>query len=96
MIENFRENSENFWDYNSEILLKILKNTSIEYNNNDAKELILDQIWKEYYQILFQIKNYQFRIIMMWDRQFSYPKSTKYQKLRLKLFLKIIMKLIIL
>ena len=46
MIENFRENSENFWDYNSEILLNILKNTSIEYNNNDAKELILDQIWK--------------------------------------------------
>ena len=46
MIENFKENSENLKDYNSELLLKILNKTSIERENTEDKELIVDEDWK--------------------------------------------------
>ena len=46
MIENFKENSDNLRDYNSELLLKILNKTSVENNKSDNKELFVDQNWK--------------------------------------------------
>tara|TARA_B100000945_G_C20054681_1_gene445186 strand:- start:294 stop:569 length:276 start_codon:yes stop_codon:yes gene_type:complete len=46
MIENFKDNSENENDYNSEFLLKILSKTSIENNNVNYKELFVDENWK--------------------------------------------------
>tara|TARA_B100001989_G_C24328053_1_gene358549 strand:- start:142 stop:417 length:276 start_codon:yes stop_codon:yes gene_type:complete len=46
MIENFKENLEEFRDYDSELLLKILKNTLIEIKNNDDKELFVDENWR--------------------------------------------------
>ena len=46
MIENFRENLEEFIDYNSELLLKILNKTSFETKNSIDKELFVDENWK--------------------------------------------------
>ena len=46
MIENFKENPDEFKDYDSELLLKILNNTSIEIQNSDDKELFVDENWK--------------------------------------------------
>ncbi len=46
MIEDFKENPDDFKDYNSELLLKILNKTSIENNNSDDKELFVDENWK--------------------------------------------------
>ena len=46
MIENFKMNPENFRDYDSELLLKILNKTSIETENIDNKELFVDENWK--------------------------------------------------
>jgi len=46
MIENFKENPDDFIDYNSELLLKILNKTSIETKNSDDKELFVDENWK--------------------------------------------------
>ena len=46
MIDNFKENPDDFIDYNSELLLKILNKTSIETNNSDDKELFVDENWK--------------------------------------------------
>ena len=46
MIENFKKNSENFRDYDSEFLLKILNKSSIETKNNEDKELFVDENWK--------------------------------------------------
>ena len=46
MIENSKENPENFREYNSELLLKILNKTSIETKNSDDKELFVDENWK--------------------------------------------------
>jgi len=46
MIENFKENPEEFRDYDSELLLKILKKTSIETKNSDDKELFVDENWR--------------------------------------------------
>ena len=46
MIENFKENPEEFRDYNSELLLKIINKTFIETENSDDKELFVDQNWK--------------------------------------------------
>ena len=46
MIENFKENSEKFRDYDSELLLKILNKTSIETEKIDDKELFVDENWK--------------------------------------------------
>ena len=46
MIENFKGNQENVRDYNSELLLKILKKTSIETKNIDDEEFFVDENWK--------------------------------------------------
>ena len=46
MIQNFKENSEKFIDYNSELLLKILNKTSIETKNRQDNELFVDENWK--------------------------------------------------
>ena len=46
MIENFNEKPDEFIDYNSELLLKILNKTSIETKNSDDKELFVDENWK--------------------------------------------------
>ena len=46
MIENFKESLEEFKDYDSELLLKILNKTSVETKINDDKELFVDENWK--------------------------------------------------
>ncbi len=46
MIDNFKENPDDFIDYNSELILKILNKTSIENKNSDDKELFVDENWK--------------------------------------------------
>ena len=46
MIENFKESPEEFKDYDSELLLKILNNTSLETKKGDDKELFVDENWK--------------------------------------------------
>ena len=46
MIKYFKENPEEFRDYDSELLLKILNNASIETKNSDDKELFVDENWK--------------------------------------------------
>ena len=46
MIENFKESLEEFKDYDSELLLKILNKTSLETKKGDDKELFVDQNWK--------------------------------------------------
>ena len=46
MIENLRESPEEFKDYDSELLLKILNKTSLENKKNDDKELFVDENWK--------------------------------------------------
>ena len=46
MIENFKENSEKFRDYDSELLLNILNKTTIETKNSEDKELFVDENWK--------------------------------------------------
>ena len=46
MIENLKEDPEEFKDYNSELLLKILNKTSLENEKGDDKELFVDENWK--------------------------------------------------
>ncbi|MCR8545230.1 MAG: hypothetical protein JJ841_004590 [Prochlorococcus marinus CUG1432] len=46
MIENYKERSQEFRDYDSDLLLKILNKTSIETKNSDDKELFVDENWK--------------------------------------------------
>ena len=46
MIENLKERSEEFKDYDSELLLKILNKTSQENKKDDYKELFVDENWK--------------------------------------------------
>ena len=46
MIENFKENLEEFKDYDSELLLKIINKTSVETKRSDDKELFVDEDWK--------------------------------------------------
>ena len=46
MTENFKENLEELKDYNSELLLKILNNTTLETKKVDDKELFVDENWK--------------------------------------------------
>ena len=45
MIENFKESPEEFKDYDSELLLKIL-NKTLENKKGDDKELFVDENWK--------------------------------------------------
>ena len=46
MIENFKESHEEFKDYDSELLLKIINKTSREIKKSDDKELFVDENWK--------------------------------------------------
>ena len=46
MIENLKNSPEEFKDYDSEILLKILNKTSLENKKGDDKELFVDENWK--------------------------------------------------
>ena len=46
MIENLKESPEEFKDYDSELLLKILNKTSLENEKGDYKELFVDENWK--------------------------------------------------
>ena len=46
MIENLKESPEEFKDYDSELLLKILNKTSLENKKADDKELFVDENWK--------------------------------------------------
>ena len=46
MIEDLKESSEEFKDYDSELLLKILNKTSLENKKGDDKELFVDENWK--------------------------------------------------
>ena len=46
MIENFKKSPEEFKDYNSELLLKIINKTSVEVKKSDDKELFVDENWK--------------------------------------------------
>ena len=46
MIEKLKECPEEFKDYDSELLLKILKKTSLDNEKGDDKELFVDENWK--------------------------------------------------
>ena len=46
MNRNFKDKNENSRKYNSELLLKILNQTSIEPQNTNDKELFVDENWK--------------------------------------------------
>ena len=46
MIKNFKESPEEFKDYDSELLLKIINKTSVEHKKNDDNELFVDENWK--------------------------------------------------
>ena len=46
MIKNLKEGPEEFKDYHSELLLKILNKTSLENEKGDDKELFVDENWK--------------------------------------------------
>ena len=46
MIKNFKEGPEEFKDYDSELLLKILNKTSLENEKGYDKELFVDENWK--------------------------------------------------
>ena len=46
MIKNRKDALEEFTDYDSELLLKILNKTSVETKKRDDKELFVDENWK--------------------------------------------------
>ena len=46
MIKNLKESLDEFKDYDSELLLKILNETSQENKKGDDKELFVDENWK--------------------------------------------------
>ena len=46
MIENLKKRPEEFKDYDSELLLRILNKTSLENKKGDDKELFVDENWK--------------------------------------------------
>ena len=46
MIETFKESLEEFKDYDSEFLLKILNKASLLIKKVDDKELFVDENWK--------------------------------------------------
>ena len=46
MIENLKESPEEFKDYDSELLLKIIDKTYVETKKSDDKELFVDENWK--------------------------------------------------
>ena len=46
MIENLKKNPEKFKDYDSELLLKILRKKSLENKKGNNKELFVYENWK--------------------------------------------------
>ena len=46
MIGNFKNSPEEFKDYDSEQLLKIINKISVETKKSDDKELFVDENWK--------------------------------------------------
>ena len=46
MIENFKDSADEFKDYDSELLLKIINKTSVDTRKSDDKELFVDENWK--------------------------------------------------
>ena len=46
MIKNLKDGPEEFKDYDSELLLKILNKTSLDNEKGDDKELFVDENWK--------------------------------------------------
>ena len=46
MMENLKGSPEEFKDYDSELLLKILNKTSLDNKKGDDKELFVDENWK--------------------------------------------------
>ena len=46
MIKNLKESLEEFKDYDSELLLRILNKISMEKEKGDDKELFVDENWK--------------------------------------------------
>ena len=46
MIEKYNERPQEFRDYDSDLLLKILNKTSVVIKNSDDKELFVDENWK--------------------------------------------------
>ena len=46
MNKNFKDKNENSRKYNSELLLKILNQTSIEPQNTNDKQLFVNENWK--------------------------------------------------
>ena len=46
MIKNYKDSPQEFRDYDSDLLLKILNKTLIEPKNSDDKELFVDENWK--------------------------------------------------
>ena len=46
MIENFKDSPEEFKDYDSELLLKIINKISVETKKSEDKELFVDENWK--------------------------------------------------
>ena len=46
MIKKLKEGPEEFKDYDSELLIKILNKTSMENKKGDDKELFVDENWK--------------------------------------------------
>ena len=46
MIKNLKNSPEEFKDYDSELLLKILNNTSVVIKKSDDNELFVDENWK--------------------------------------------------
>ena len=46
MIKNLKDGPEEFKDYGSELLLRILNKTSLENEKGDDKELFVDENWK--------------------------------------------------
>ena len=46
MNKNFKDKNENLRKYNSELLLKILNQTSIEPQNTNDKQLFVNDNWK--------------------------------------------------
>jgi len=46
MIKNLKDGPEEFKDYDSELLLKILNITLLENKKGDDKELFVDENWK--------------------------------------------------
>ncbi len=46
MFKNYKDSHQEFREYDSDLLLKILNKTLIEPKNSDDKELFVDENWK--------------------------------------------------